>query len=321
MVVLNLGPLHLSRIAGFFALAAIVSAGGEPAASRPRAAGTPAGDLASRFSSLGRQEKTEAALQMLDEAIYAVLAAAGDAERAPARPEWTLSDLQASLSTSTGLLALHPAGDTVCAALVLKHRVDVRVLDVPSVAASAQRLHEWLADPRAHPYDPRAAWELQRSLIAPFRRGAQGLKRLVIVGSDCLRGLPFEAFPLVEPLEPPSGQPAYLIHRYEVSYEPTLGSRLGWAAAVSSELLWQRDDAVPAPALQVLGECGGGARGVLVFRKPADLEAWRQSFTAERDGGRRPDATALRRVKLARLRARPAEPVQEWALWLLYGSR
>ena len=317
---MNLGPLHLSRIAGFFALAAIVSTGGEPAAARPRAEGTPAGDLASRFSSLGQQEQTEAALQMLDEAIYADLSA-GDAERAPARPEWTLSDLQASLSTNTGLLALHPAGDAVCAALVLKRRVHARVLEVPSVAASAQRLHEWLADPGAHPFDPRAAWELQRSLIAPFRRGSQGLKRLVIVGSECLRDLPFEALPLVEPLEPPSGQPVYLIHRYEVSYEPTLGSRLGWAAAVSSELLWQPDDAVPAPALRVLGECGAGARGVLVFREPADLEAWRRSFTAERDEGRRPDATALRRVKLARLRARPAEPVQEWALWLLYGSR
>ncbi len=321
MVVLNRGPLRLSRNAGSIVLAILVAAGGGPVAAGPESDGGPAEDLVSRFSSLGHEEKREAALQMLDQAIYAdLVATAVRGEDPPARPDWTLGDLQESLSSTTGLLALHPTGDVVCAALVLQRRVQVKVFEAPAVAASANRLQAWLADPAAHPFDPAAAWELQRLLVAPFRRGLQGLKRLVIVASGCLRDLPVECFLLVEPLEPPSGPPAYLVHRYEVSYEPTLGSRLAWDADASSELLWRREEPERPPALRALAEIRAGVRGVLVFRDGEDLEEWRRSFAAERDGERRRDVTALRRLKLARLRVHPEEPAENWALWLLYGS-
>jgi hypothetical protein len=208
----------------------------------------------------------------------------------------------------------------VCAALVLQRRVQVKVFHAPPIAASANRLQAWLADPAAQPFDPAAAWELQRSLVTPFRRGLQGLKRLVIVATGCLRDLPFECLLLVEPSGSASGSPAYLVHRYEVSYEPTLGSRLAWAAGASSELRWRREDPERAPGLGALAQIRAGVRGVLLYREGEDLEEWQRGFAELRDGGRRRDATVLRRLKLARLRANPEEPVENWAPWLLYGS-
>jgi hypothetical protein len=320
-VLLKRGRHDLSRTAGLLALLAFIFGGELPGAAAPRGGAASAVDLAAELSSLREEGRHEAALALLDEAVYGDLAAAADSEAAQtARPEWSLAKLQESLSSNTGLLVLRPAGDVVCAALVLRGVVQIEILTAPATQARAERLHDWLAAPASRSFDARAAWELQQTLVAPFRRGLQGLKRLVIVPSGCLRGLPFECLLLTEPQEPPAGSPTYLVRRYEVSYEPTLGSRLAWGSYPEGELLWRRGADPPAPAARALAECGHGARGVLVFRDGADLERWQERHAAERDGGRRSDATALRRVKLALIRGGANAPPEQWATWLLYGS-
>ena len=140
-VLLKRGRHDLSRTAGLLALLAFVVGGELPGAAAPRGGAASSVDFAAELSSLLEERRHEAALELLDEAIYGDLVATADSEVAQtARPVWALAKLQESLSSNTGLLALQPAGDLVCAALVMRGVVQIEVLAAPATQARAERL-------------------------------------------------------------------------------------------------------------------------------------------------------------------------------------
>jgi hypothetical protein len=286
-------------------------------------------------------------LDLLDRALYSDLVADLPPDRRPARPPLDLQRLVRSLDPTTGLVGLHPVGDEVFAFTLTVRRASTAILDSPGIPVMARRLARWMRDPVAHPYDPHAGLVLYAGLLRPLEGKLAGIRRLVVAASGPLAGLPFEPLLMAPADGPDEISPSFLARRYELSYEPTLGSWLAWSAAgpeagarvgsdcsepgssgrpggdgSSGELL-----AVPAPpgrrsAELALRLCGAGGRGALVGPFPGDDPgALLDSLRAERSRGAEADARTVARLKRRVRRADPAAPPSAWVFPLLFGAR
>lgn len=263
---------------------------------------------------------------LLDRAIVSDL---GLASAGPeSAPRFRLDAVVASLPASTALVAYvpDPESDLIYSAVLSSHGTKIAALDAPGAALDAKRLERWARVPEETPFDLRAARELFQLLLRPWSNELRSAARLVVVPSGFLRGILFETLLIAGSEDVDQGEVPSLERRYDVSYEPTLGSRLIWStptpestvlALVSPEVPGPRPPHVPAlpEGALVFGDgfeprerfraalqfAQRGARGAILVASPADspgaLVELRTEFERAKRGGRKSDAWALRSVR------------------------
>ena len=284
----------------------------------------------------------EAYASLIDDLLWEDVVAGLPADERPPRPVLPLDVVRGSLDTATALVAFCPDGESVFALIVKREGLVARELDAPQTGVMGARMRRWMETPEEHPYDPHAAVMLYNGLFPPLRLDLAGIRRLVVTTSGALAGLPFEAF-LTYPAEDPDlSSRMYLGRAVEISYEATLGSRVGW----SPRRAGLRRVPPPDPRAPVdFGEAplepgtlvaaGGvaradlgaaslrllraGARGALLAPSLDALDALFPAIARESAGGRRPDPVAVNRARRAAM-AEGALP-ERWAFLSHWGSR
>ncbi|HMB70695.1 MAG TPA: hypothetical protein VKU85_15375, partial [bacterium] len=212
------------------ALATVGLPGPSAGAGPPEAAPGPVLDAPAGLAAALAARDTTAYLRRLDAALAADLVARLPADERPDIPAWDVGLVARSLQPGSALLALLPDDDRVWAALVRPDGVVPRRLNAPHVNALGPRLVAWAEDPAARPLDRRAALTLHNNLLVPFQEELSDVRHLVVAASGVLRTLPFEIL-LMAPADddqPVSGL-SFQVRRFELAYEPTIGSRLGWS--------------------------------------------------------------------------------------------
>jgi len=284
----------------------------------------------------------EAYAGLIDDLLWEDVIAGLAADECPPRPPLPLDVVRGSLDTATALVAFVPAGDSVFALVVKREGLVARELDAPQTGVMGARLRRWVEAPQEHAYDPHAAVMLHNGLFPPLRQELAGIRRLVATAAGALAGLPFEAFLTYPAEDPDPSSRMYLGRAIEISYEATLGSRVGW----SPRRAGLRRIPPPDPRVPVdLGEAplepgtlvaaGGvpradlrgaslrllraGARGALLAPSLDALDTLFPAVARESAGGRRPDPVAVHRARRAAMSA--GAPPEQWALLSHWGSR
>lgn len=279
--------------------------------------------------------------ELLDRILYEDLVAAlAEDDPVPFRPPWSLERLQQALPPQTVLLAFHPDGEITWGVAIARDLILPRRLDAPHTPVMAVRLRAWQEDPAAHPWDATAALLVHNNLFPPFREALARRRHVIVAASGALRGLPFEALVMTQAPDAPAHEQAFLTHRFEFTYEPTIASWLGWSSRkadlrryrlVDGEVSGLRENPLPTgTVVAVAGEPNGGtalsalrwqrdgSRGALLGGTEESLTVFLREYRTQRAGGRRPPSRAARNVRLRLLQA-GARP-EEWALPLLWGA-
>jgi hypothetical protein len=248
-----------------------------------------------------------------------------------------------TLAPSAAILALHPSGERVQSLVLTAKGVSVAELDAPSAAVMAARIHAWMKDPQGVRLDRHALRSLHQELIEPWRAALRPVVRLVIVPGGYLRGIPFELLLMMESEDDESATLPVLALRYEITYEPTLGSRLLWAEAPASSrtspvrvVSGEPDDSLPSvprgtlvasrgldPAgrfARALEWARSGARGALLGWGDRDLESIVRVFQEGSAGGRRPDASVVHAFYASVAPDSALGPMEQRAHVSLFGS-
>ncbi len=279
----------------------------------------------------------------LDRAIWADLAGMGGLDSSHA-PPFDLSSVLESLAPSDAILALHPEGGERIRSLVLTAKGPiVAELDAPSTPWMAARVHAWMRDPGGARLDRHALRSLHQELIEPWRAALRPVVRLVVVPSGSLRGIPFELLLMADAEGDESATLPVLALRHEITYEPTLGSRLLWTKRPASSPVTsvrvvghEPHDSQPSVSPGVLIASGGldparrfaralewarsGARGALLGWGDADLETLVHVFDEGSAGGRRSDASVVRAFYASVAPDSALGPMERRARISLFGS-
>lgn len=325
---------------------AVGSEGAGTAPPAPRGTAPPAADpraprpvdSAALAAALAAADTAAFALE-LDRLLYEDCVASLPADRRPPRPPCPLDRLRASLPSTTILLAFLPDGDAVWACAVERDAVHARRLDAPHTAALGPRLAAWAADPAGHPYDPRAAFVVHNNLFPPFGALLRGKRQIVVAAGGVLRAVPFDALVFALPDDAPVEALPFLMQRFEVAHEATLGSRLGWSSRPGDLLRFRTDDPSGAPrdrpmpdgTLPAAAAAPGeetaaaslfwlrkGARGALLGGSEGGMDAFLRAYYRERASGRRLDVRNVQRARAELLRA--GAPIEAWAWPRLFGT-
>lgn len=336
-------PVRRSVLAGWATLVVAVPAGGSTAAQTPPApeavpaapTASPGGALAAALASAD----TLAYVEELDRLLYRDLVDALPEADRPERPLLDPDLLRRSLPTTSALLAFLPDGESTWAVAVTNEGLLARHLDTPHTPVMAARLRHWIEDPTEATFDVRAALLLHNNLFPPFGGPLAGKRHVVVVAGGVLRGIPFETLLMATGEDLPPRERPYLIHRFEFSYEATLGSRLGWSSRPGDLRRLRITDSSGEPAqapivsgtlVAVAGRPPGGAavaslrwiregaQGALLGGTEAGMDAFLRRYFRERVGGRRPVVRAVYRVRSALLRE--GAPVDTWAWPVLFGA-
>jgi hypothetical protein len=285
-------------------------------------------------------EDPDVYLRALDDAVWADLVGS-DGSPVPDRPPADPQRLRATLSTGQAIVVLHPEGDTVWTAVITSEGAERQALDAPQVPVMAARLAAWRRDPRSVPFDAIAAQLLHDDLFRPLQTPLAGRAHLILVTSGVLRDVPFGALVMLEAVDLPPEERPYLALRFALSHEATVFSRLGWTAPSGALVRVQAaEDGAPSPETEpfepgslVVAESGGdgrrearaallwmrnGAAGAVLGGGAEAVNAFYARQLRERLGGRRPDVSAVRRVRGAC--AREGLPPESWAIPRLWGA-
>jgi len=319
-------------------------AGADDPAAAPPAAGDPAAVAASDRAAAVLAPAlaagdTTAYAQALDRLLYDDLVADLDAPDRPPRPPFDPDLLRRSLDTVSALVAFLPDGDVTWALAVTRDGLLARRLDTPHTPVMAARLRRWADDPAAGVDDVRAALLVHNNLFPPFE-ALLGTKRHVIVAAGGpLRDLPFEVLLMASGEGLPPVERPYLLHRFEMAYEATLGSRLGWSSrpgelqrlrAPADSGAWPDEPIVTGTLVAVAGRPPGGwtaaslhwmragGRAALLGGTETGMDAFLRRYFRESAGGRRPAVRDVYRVRSALLRE--GAPARDWAWPMLFGA-
>lgn len=289
----------------------------------------------------------------LDAAIAADLAHAASTDSlspavppsAETHPALELDRVMKSLPATAGILALVPEGDRVCSVLLTSKGAQSRVLDAPNTRIMTERIHSWMRSGGTARVDRHALRMLHVELIDPWNVPLRPLTRLIVVPSGSLRGIPFELLLMMDVEDPTDTSFPCLALRFDVTYEPTLGSRLLWAApqdSASAALvrLGSQPNSVdrplprmrPGALLAASGEdpagrfsaalemARAGARGALLAWGDEDPSPLVDAFEAASLGGKRSDASAMRVFFRSAEPDTSLGPVERRARVSLFGS-
>ncbi|MBZ0268918.1 hypothetical protein K8I85_12230, partial [bacterium] len=141
------------------------------------------------------------------------------------------------------------------------------------------------------------------------------------------------------PEDAPLAELPYLLHRFEVSHEATLGSRLGWSSREGDLRRFRIDDPSGSPLDRPMGDgtlpaaaatpgedtaaaslfwLRKGARGALLGGSEGGMDTFLRAYFRERASGRRPEVRTVHRARAALLRA--GAPIEAWAWPRLFGA-